>query len=90
MAKHFDQFPALQAGHGACFHDTDLIADLGEVLLVVRIELLAALNDFLEPGVGDSGDVNDHNGLFHLIGSHYPNAGLADTLRFILSIIAHL
>ena len=77
MGKHFHQFPALQLGKRAGFNDTYLIAYLGRGILVVSIELLALLDDLLELGVRNAGDVLHNDGLVHLGGSHHADARLA-------------
>lgn len=90
MSQHFDQLPALEAGERMSFYDAHLVTNLGDFIFIVSIEFLTVLNDFLEFGVRDTGNVNNDDGFAHLVGGYNAHAGLADTLGFLLSIFAHL
>jgi hypothetical protein len=78
MGEHFGESPALELGERAGFDDADAVADLGFALLVVHVVFLRALDDLVETGMGNAGDVLDDEGLVHLVGDDDADTGLAD------------
>ena len=80
MFQDFHELPALERGKRAGFTDTHLVADLGGLVLVVSIELLALLHDLLEHGVRNAGYVLHNDGLGHLGGDNNADACLTKAL----------
>ena len=82
MRDDVHELPALQLGKRASLNDTHLIANLGFTIFVVSIELLALLDDLLELGMGNAGDVFHNDGLVHLGGNDNTDARLAKSGLF--------
>lgn len=79
MSKNLDQTPALTLADWAAFDDTNLVTNGGFALLIMRIEFLRALNDFLEFRVWYTCGVFHDDGLLHLVGNNEAHAGLTES-----------
>jgi hypothetical protein len=74
MRENLFETPALELGNGAGLHDPHLVTNGGFTLLIVGVEFLRLLNDFLELGVWNPVDVLDHDGLVHAGRFHQSDA----------------
>src|SRR5204863_7079289 len=70
-----DHAPALVAGERPALLDAHRIADLGAVLLVMRLELAREAHDALVDRVSPQSLHADHHGLVHLVGDHASDLG---------------
>lgn len=95
MREDVNELPALFLRQWSAFFDADLVAHGSLGLLVVCIEFLRTLDDLLELGMGDTGDVFDDDRLIHRSGTDHSNALLTQTgaaclARGFFCFFAHL
>src|SRR2546421_8821968 len=89
LLHHLDHAPPLVLGDGTRLHEGDQVADPALVTLVVRLEVLTALNDLLvERMAAQVGDLH-HHGLVHLVRDHAPGPHLAGSPRRALLDVRH-
>ena len=82
MLEDFKETPALGFAERACFHDTDAIAYLGFVFLVMGMKFRGVFCDFAEFRVGDAGDSADDDGFIHFVRDNFTHANLAESAGF--------
>ena len=75
MGDDFGKGPTLQLGKRLGLDDADAVPNLALVAFVVDVIFLGTLNDFVELGVGNTGDVLDDKSFVHFIGNDHANAG---------------
>src|ERR1700730_6196578 len=89
LLHHLDHAPPLVLGDGTRLHDADQVADPALVTLVVRLEVLTALNDLLvERMAAQVGDLH-HHGLVHFVRDHAPGQHVAGSPRRALLDVRH-
>ena len=89
MGNDFGERPALQFRKRTGFDDTDAVADLALVLLVVHVVFFGTLDDFVELGMGNTGNVFDDEGLVHFIGNDHANTGFTKVDLCVRRSLAH-
>ena len=81
VSKHFLQLPALHLGKWAALDDADFVPFCCFGVLIVCVELLRTLDDFLETWVWNTGGGFDDDGLVHLDRLDDANTGLANVMN---------
>ena len=89
MGEDLGERPALELGKRPGLDDADAVTDLALVAFVMHVVLLRALDDLVELGMGNAGDVLDDEGLVHFVGHDHADAGLTEVDLSVRRSLAH-
>ena len=89
MRNDLGKCPTLEFRKRARLDDSDAVTDMSLVGLVVHVVFLRALDDFVELGMGNTGNVFDDESLVHFIGNDHANAGFTKVDLCVRRCLAH-
>src|SRR5262249_11562300 len=81
LFQHLDETPPLGGRRRAGLHQRDAVADAGDAVLVVRLDLLGRPDDLAVQRVTHTVFQLDHDGLLHLVAHDVADARLAPATR---------
>src|ERR1700758_923339 len=79
LLEDVDEPPALRCRERTSFHQRDAVADTGDAVLVVRLDLLGGPDDLAVQRVTHTVFQLDDDGLLHLVAHHVTDPGLTPT-----------
>jgi hypothetical protein len=82
--------PAFELGKRTRLDDADAVTDLALVGFVMHVVFFGALDDLVELGMRNAGDVLDDEGLVHFVGNDHANAGFTEVDLCVRRSLAHI